>query len=293
MVLFARLQASAIGILLLCFPDGLLRFWSIFLFIITQVLSFGPTLVLQELVTDLQEAAQGREYLTEAERWEYSVLLLVLYLVMAYLNSIAQMMMVRIGIQMKSMASEAVYRKALHLTSTAKGSTSTGQIVNIMSSDTTMLQMFSLFILITISVPILLIISLIYMYFVVGWLTWIALGIMCAILIFEMVASAYANHFRVLNLKYTDERIKLINEVLVGIRIIKYYCWERPFLGKISEIREKELKQVANISWLMSCSFDIILQVVPYVIPFILFALYPSAMGQPLTPSAVFTTLPC
>ena len=39
---------------------------------------------------------------------------------------------------MKSMASEAIYRKALKLTSTAKGTTSTGQLVNIMSTDTNM-----------------------------------------------------------------------------------------------------------------------------------------------------------
>ena len=42
------------------------------------------------------------------------------------------------GVQMKSMASEAIYRKALKLTSTAKGTTSTGQLVNIMSTDTNM-----------------------------------------------------------------------------------------------------------------------------------------------------------
>ena len=36
---------------------------------------------------------------------------------------------------MKTMASDAIYRKALVLTSSAKGTTSTGQLVNIMSND--------------------------------------------------------------------------------------------------------------------------------------------------------------
>ena len=36
---------------------------------------------------------------------------------------------------MKTMASDAIYRKALVLTSSAKGATSTGQLVNIMSND--------------------------------------------------------------------------------------------------------------------------------------------------------------
>ena len=55
---------------------------------------------------------------------------------------------------MKCMASEAIYRKALRLTSTAKGSTSTGQLVNIMSTDTNALLMFTMVVSIVFMVPI-------------------------------------------------------------------------------------------------------------------------------------------
>ena len=58
----------------------------------------------------------------------------------ALLNSIIQLIFVKIGVSMKTMASEAVYRKALVLTSSAKGTTSTGQLVNIMSSDTAIVR---------------------------------------------------------------------------------------------------------------------------------------------------------
>ena len=278
----------------LVFPlsfSPLSRVWSFLLFIITLLLSFGPTLILQELVTDLQELDVGNTYLTDGQRWTYTVLLLVIPMIIAYFTSIAQMKMVRIGIQMKSMTIEAVYRKALELTSTAKGTTSTGQIVNIMSSDTAVLQMFSLFILMTIGVPVMLVSSLILIHSIIGKLTWIALGLLFAMLILQIAVSSCARKFRDLTMKYTDERIKLINEVLMGIRIIKYYCWEKPFLGKISEVRERELKQLSNMLWLMTICFDIIFQIVPYIIPFVIFAMYPSTMGQPLTPSVIFTSL--
>ena len=63
-------------------------------------------------------------------------------LIQAVVASIIQMMMARIAVSAKAMSSEAIYRKALRLTSTAKGSTSTGQLVNIMSTDTYVLLQF-------------------------------------------------------------------------------------------------------------------------------------------------------
>ena len=80
--------------------------------------------------------------------------MLIAPLAQAFVASIIQMMMARIAVSAKAMASEAIYRKALRLTSTAKGSTSTGQLVNIMSTDTNSLLMFTMVVSIVFMVPI-------------------------------------------------------------------------------------------------------------------------------------------
>ena len=90
-------------------------------------------------------------------RWVYAVLLLIAPIIVAALNSIIQMMITNIAVAMKcisSEASEAIYRKALRLTSTAKGDTSTGQLVNIMSTDTYVLLQFVMIINIIAMIPI-------------------------------------------------------------------------------------------------------------------------------------------
>lgn len=48
--------------------------------------------------------------------------------------------------------------------------------------------------------------------------------------------------------KHTDERVKLINEVLKGIRVVKTYAWEEFMETRISAIRSKEIKMIRTRS---------------------------------------------
>lgn len=48
-------------------------------------------------------------------------------------------------------------------------------------------------------------------------------------------------------LRYQDSRIKMMNEILVGIRIIKFMGWEECFLEIIRKIRTIELKYLNRI----------------------------------------------
>jgi ATP-binding cassette subfamily C (CFTR/MRP) protein 1 len=45
-----------------------------------------------------------------------------------------------------------------------------------------------------------------------------------------------------------DKRLKLTNELLQGIRIVKYYAWERAFQANIESFRDKELEHVKALS---------------------------------------------
>jgi len=55
-----------------------------------------------------------------------------------------------------------------------------------------------------------------------------------------------------------DQRIKLMNEILNGIRVLKLYAWEMAFIRSIRSIRDKELgyirkkaivSAISNILW--------------------------------------------
>ena len=47
-----------------------------------------------------------------------------------------------------------------------------------------------------------------------------------------------------------DKRVKLISEILNGIKVLKMYSWEKPFLKKIFDIRQIELQSLKYVQYL-------------------------------------------
>lgn len=46
---------------------------------------------------------------------------------------------------------------------------------------------------------------------------------------------------------WTDLRAKLLQELLGAMRIIKYFCYETPYLNRIGSIRHDELRGIRKI----------------------------------------------
>ena len=54
------------------------------------------------------------------------------------------------------------------------------------------------------------------------------------------------------NMKNKDERIKIMNEILDGVKIVKLYAWEPSFVKKVVDIRDKELHTFRWIAYLQA-----------------------------------------
>jgi len=55
-------------------------------------------------------------------------------------------------------------------------------------------------------------------------------------------------------MKSKDNRIKLMNEILNGIKVLKLYAWELAFKDKVSKIRESELRVLKKTAYLGAMS---------------------------------------
>lgn len=55
-------------------------------------------------------------------------------------------------------------------------------------------------------------------------------------------------------MQYKDARIKLMNEILNGIKVLKLYAWENSFKEKVLAIRQKELNVLRKTAYLGALS---------------------------------------
>ena len=96
---------------------------------------------------------------------------------------------------------------------------------------------------------------------------------------------------RRLVLKYSDMRVKMMNEVLAGIRIIKFYAWERPFGKEVGGLRGKELEALTRLAYTSAIGFSLILLSAPLIQPVLVFLTYVNIQDGSFSAATAFTTV--
>ncbi|RUS69048.1 hypothetical protein EGW08_023191, partial [Elysia chlorotica] len=69
----------------------------------------------------------------------------------------------------------------------------------------------------------------------------------------QLVLGKLFSKFRKKTAALTDKRVKVMNEIISGIRIIKLYCWEKPFGRLVENIRRLEVKQLRRTKSIQAC----------------------------------------
>lgn len=81
-----------------------------------------------------------------------------------------------------------------------------------------------------------------------------------------------------------------MNEILSGIRIIKFYAWENAFEDKIFKIRLEELIVLKYMAYTFGVGFTLIMSAAPVILPVLIFYTY-TQMGNELDAAKAFTTI--
>ncbi|KAG0036025.1 hypothetical protein BGZ82_004800 [Podila clonocystis] len=194
-----------------------------------------------------------------------------------------------VGVGIRTSLITTIYRKGLLLSAKAKQDFSTGKITNLMSTDTTRLDFLAGFFHILWTAPLMILLILVLLIVNMGPT---ALVGFVFLIIFGPIQARIVAALSVIRRKstlITDARVKLTQEVLQGMRVIKFYGWEEAFLCKLEDLRNKELKYVRTL--LISRSgIAAVNLTVPVIAATLTFVAY-SLAGRPLTPAIVFSSL--
>ncbi|NXT25434.1 MRP1 protein, partial [Syrrhaptes paradoxus] len=154
------------------------------------------------------------------------------------------------GMRLKTAIVGVIYRKALVITNSARKTSTVGEIVNLMSVDAQRFMDLATYINMIWSAPLQVILALYLLWQNLGPSVLAGVAVMILLVPINAVMAMKTKTYQVAQMKSKDNRIKLMNEILNGIKVLKLYAWELAFRGKVLEIRQKELKVLKKSAYL-------------------------------------------
>ncbi|KAI4495187.1 hypothetical protein M0804_001388 [Polistes exclamans] len=161
----------------------------------------------------------------------------------------------RTALRLKSSCTALLYKKIIGLNNI--GNINTGELVNLFSNDSQRLFDVVLYGPMIVNSPIIIISSIVY---ILHFFSPLALLGMVAFILFyplQYLLSRLNGYLRSKTVTVTDSRVKLMNEILETIKMIKMYSWENYFCQKLLNIRKAEKSWLHKIAYFQSLSVSL------------------------------------
>ena len=192
--------------------------------------------------------------------------------------------MTRKGMQLRIACCHMIYRKSLRLSQRALGQTTVGQMVNLLSNDVNRFDYAFIFVPFILTAPIQAVITIAYLYeFDFRWSVFAGCSVLLLYLPFQMYMGTLFSRLRAKTAILTDERIRLMNELIPAMRVIKMYTWEKPFAKLVELARRKEVSMIKRTALLRGVNmalFFVSSKVIIFVC-FVVFIIYANGQFHP------------
>ena len=249
------------------------QFWTIFLFpsiarLITDNLQLINPIVMKNMIAFTVDK--------DAPTWQgffFTAVFVVVNVASSITSSYHQHRMSALGMRIRSCLVGAIYRKAMVLAPHSKQNFTTGEIVNLMAVDSQRFIDLLPWLCFLWTAPIQIGIAL--------WLLWNELGVsilggLILMILFIPINGYIASTVkriqqRQMGLK--DKRLKAINEMLNGMKVLKLYAWEEAFIENIQKIRVQEIRYIRKAGYI-STIFNVISSCSPFMVSCVTFTIY-------------------
>lgn len=214
----------------------------------------------------------------EESEWKgyfYAVLMLITATIQTVILSQYFQRMFLVGLRIRTALISAIYRKALRMSNSARKESTVGEIVNLMSVDAQRFMDLTTYLNMIWSAPLQIALALYFLwdllgkecdlsttfylrfcvthffyFFFIGPSVLAGLAVMIILIPLNGFIASKVKTLQIRQMKNKDERVKLMNEVLSGIKVLKLYAWEPSFEEQILKIRNKEIQVLKEAAYL-------------------------------------------
>ncbi|TMW62283.1 hypothetical protein Poli38472_009776 [Pythium oligandrum] len=196
----------------------------------------------------------------------------------------------RAGTNMRSVTMDAVYQKALRLSSISRQSYTTGEIITLMSVDTE--RIFNglssgpwLFV-----APLAFVITIVLIAVIFDVIAALSGGILLMVILYTSIKLAERiGDVQEQLLRVVEERVKVTSEALQGIRVMKFYAWEDSLAQRVEKIRAVEVKLYRRFHYLNIINTTLLF-LTPVLLGAVILGVY-LALNDTLTVTESFTLI--
>ncbi|EDO46846.1 predicted protein, partial [Nematostella vectensis] len=247
-------------------------------------LGFSGPLLLHALVSFMENKTEP-----VIHGYYYAMGVLVSALLTALTNCHFTYWVHKISYKIRAAIITTVYHKTLAVSTTSLGKFSSGEVLNFMSTDTDRVVNFANSFHQFWSLPFQIAVSLYLLYQQVGLAFLAGLGFALLLIPLNRWLAIKIQKYSTEMMTQKDSRVKIMNEILYGIRVIKFYAWENNFKNKVNTFRNAELKSLKGRKYLDAwCVY--FWATTPIIISILTFTTY-VLMGNQLTAAKVFTSV--
>ncbi|XP_058795497.1 ATP-binding cassette subfamily C member 4-like isoform X2 [Phymastichus coffea] len=188
---------------------------------------------------------------TKEHAYGYASILVLLTFVHSLLKHHIDLGTLEIGMRLRIACSSLIYRKVLRLSNASVTTTTGGQVINLLSNDVVRFDPLFMYLHYVWITPIAgaVITYLIWCNAKVAALVGVLLMTLETVPV-QVYAGKIASKLRSKIATRTDERVRLMGEIINGIHVIKMYTWEKPFEFLVSLARRYEIDVITLMSYL-------------------------------------------
>ncbi|KAJ1654449.1 hypothetical protein IWQ61_005620 [Dispira simplex] len=141
----------------------------------------------------------------------------------------------------------AIYRKALRLSGQARQIYPHGTIMNLVATDCSRLDIIAGFLNLIWVTPLVIACTMAVLLWKLGVASLVGFGFMALYLPLQTYLAKLLTKYRSHSVKLTDRRVRLTQELLQGIRVVKLYGWENCLLQRIYNLRKTECREILKL----------------------------------------------